>query len=236
MDFHDQGIIISKNFIRDNTYVITVFTKNHGLYSGVIKQYGKKNGDILIESNFIDFSWRARLHEHLGSAKCELIKAYSSYIISNKAKLYAFNSIAALIQKAFCERENHNNFFPKLLEYLNILKNKTNFAFTDYLKIELDLLNETGYGLTIDQCVLTKSKTDLCYVSPRSASAVSKLAAIGYEDKLLPLPKFLLNSSEEENQIELKKGLDLISYFLQRYVLHKKNLKQREQLINIFFP
>ena len=133
MNFRDQGIIFAKNYFKENTYVVTLFTEKHGLYSGVIKQYGKKNGDVLAESNPVDFFWGARLHEHLGSAKCELIKSYSSFIIQNKTKLYAFNSIVSVIKKAFCEREPHNKFFPKFLNYLDQQKNDQNFSFTDYI-------------------------------------------------------------------------------------------------------
>ncbi len=42
MNFRDQGIIIAKNAFKENSYVITLFTENHGLYSGVIKRSGKK--------------------------------------------------------------------------------------------------------------------------------------------------------------------------------------------------
>ena len=230
MNFRDQGIIIAKNYFKENTYVVTLFTEKHGLYSGVIKQYGKKNGDVLAESNLVDFFWGARLHEHLGSAKCELIKSYSSFIIQNKTKLYAFNSIVSVIKKAFCEREPHNKFFPKFLNYLDQQKNDQNFSFTDYIKLEIDLLAETGYQLVLDKCVVTGEINDLYYVSPKSGQAVCKKLGEEYANKLLILPQFLLNSMRPNSE-EKKQALQLTSYFLNRYILHDSVLKDRQNFI-----
>ncbi len=230
MNFRDQGIIIAKNYFKENTYVVTLFTEKHGLYSGVIKQYGKKNGDVLAESNLVDFFWGARLHEHLGSAKCELIKSYSSFIIQNKTKLYAFNSIVSVIKKAFCEREPHNKFFPKFLNYLDQQKNDQNFSFTDYIKLEIDLLAETGYQLVVDKCVITGEIDDLYYVSPKSGQAVCKKLGEEYANKLLVLPQFLLNSMQPNSE-EKKQALQLTSYFLNRYILHDSVLKDRQNFI-----
>lgn len=231
MNLRDQGIIIAKNSFKENSYVVTLFTENHGLYSGVVKQYGKKNGNILAESNLVDFFWSARLHEHLGSAKCELVKSYSSFIIQDKMKLYAFNSIAALIKKAFCEREPHNQFFPKLLQYLDGLKGAS-FSFKNYIQLEIDLLAETGYQISLDKCVVTGEIDDLCYVSPKSGQAVSQKVGASYAKKLLALPPFLLQGSKPSS-LEKKQAFNLTSYFLDRYILHGKVLKEREVLKEI---
>ncbi|PCJ23840.1 MAG: DNA repair protein RecO, partial [Rickettsiales bacterium] len=36
MNFRDQGIIISKNAFKEKTYILTIFTESHGIYSGVL--------------------------------------------------------------------------------------------------------------------------------------------------------------------------------------------------------
>lgn len=230
MNFRDQGIIIAKNSFKEDSYVVTLFTEKHGLYSGVIKRGGKKSVNVLLESNLVDFFWNARLHEHLGSAKCELIRSYSSFIIQNKMKLYAFNSIVSIIKKAFCERESHNEFFPKFLYYLENLKEKKEFSFSDYIKLEIDLLAETGYRIVLDSCVVTGKKHDLHYVSPKSGHAVCKESGHEYADRLLALPQFLLNNTEPTLQ-EKHQAFALTSYFLNRYVIHGIVLKDRQVLI-----
>lgn len=232
MNFRDQGIIIAKNDFKENASVLTLFTENHGLYSGVVRQHSKKTGNILLEGNLVDFFWSARLHEHLGSAKCELIRSYSSYIIQNKLKLYSFNSIVSLIKKAFFEHEVHNNFFPKFLAYLDSLKNNKEFSFVDYIKLELELLKETGHGLQLETCAASGSDRDLYYVSPKSGQAVSKEAGTPYADKLLILPQYFLSRTEPTLE-EKKQAFMLTSYFLDRYILHGKTLNERQELISL---
>lgn len=57
--------------------------------------------------------WQARLHEHLGMAKCELIESYAGLLITNKIKLYAFNSITvlALLRLHFMKKKLTINFY-----------------------------------------------------------------------------------------------------------------------------
>lgn len=220
MNFRDQAIIIAKKPLKERSYIITAFTAKHGIYSGVITQYSKKTGDSLSEGNLVDFFWNARLHEHIGSVKAELVKAYNSHIIMNKTKLYAFNSIVDLLKMAFCEREPHNNLFPALLEFIET--SKQNFSFAKYVKLELQILAESGYTLQLDKCAVTDSAEDLYYVSPRSGRAVSKQAGADYANKLLKIPRFFIEDTEIDKD-SINDSFKLTSYFFERYVfLNKK--------------
>ncbi|MGC0371382.1 MAG: hypothetical protein DGJ47_000071 [Rickettsiaceae bacterium] len=219
MNFKDQGIIIAKRFLQDNRYVITVFTKNHGIYSGVIKQFSKKMGDNLVAGNLVDFMWNARLHEHLGYAKVELIKSYNAYIIGNKTKLYAFNSIISILQLAFCEREPHNDLFPSLLELIDSFKGE--FSVKKYIDFELRILEESGYQLQLNKCADTGKSEDLHYISPKSGRAVSRQSGEPFAEKLLPLPQFLIKDTEP-NYLEIKEAKKTTSYFINRYILINK--------------
>ena len=49
MNFTDLGIIINKKPLGERKYILTVFTKSHGIYSGVLNQYSKKMGDHLVD-------------------------------------------------------------------------------------------------------------------------------------------------------------------------------------------
>lgn len=218
MNFRDRGIIISKKPLKERSYIVTIFTEKHGIYSGVLKQYSQKTGDSLAEGNLVDFFWNARLHEHIGYAKCELIKSFSAHIMMSKTKLYAFNSIVSLLKLAFCEREPHNNLFPSLLTFITSLK--TGFLFTEYIKLELSILAEAGYQLQLDNCAVTGSNENLCYVSPKSGKAVSKAAGEAYKDKLLKLPVF--SAGGEINNTTMADALSLTSYFFDRYILQNR--------------
>ncbi len=219
MNFKDRGIILSKSPLKEKSSIVTIFTENHGIYSGVLKQYNKKSGDNLVEGNLVDFFWNARLHEHLGSAKAELVKSYNAYLMTNKTKLYAFNSIVSILKASFCEREPHNNLFPQLILFMEKLKES--FAFDEYIKFELEILKESGYQLQLNSCAATGSKEDLIYVSPKSGQAVSRNAGIPYASKLLTLPQFLINK-EPINLNSINDAFKLTSYFFERYILADK--------------
>lgn len=235
MNFKDIGIIIAKKPLKENSAIITVFTENHGLYSGVIRETSRKSGSINQQGNIVDFFWQARLHEHIGMAKCELIKSYAGLLITNKIKLYAFNSIISLIKIAFHERENHNNFFPIFVKYLSSLAN--NFIFEEYIRFELAILQESGYGLELDRCVVTGSQENLKYVSPKSGKAVCLSEGLAYQDRLLILPQFLTSTKCKITNDDKKQAFNLTTYFFNRYFfdkqqpLYEKNSQARDSFI-----
>jgi len=227
MNIKDIGVIIAKKPLKENTFIITVFTKNHGLYSGVAKESSKKSKFIYQEGNIVDFLWQARLHEHIGMAKCELIKSYIGHFITNKAKLYAFNSVISLIKELFHEREEHSNFFSFLMHYLDNLSK--NFCFRDYINFELALLDIAGYKLDLSKCAVSNVKQDLYYVSPKSARALSYEIGKPYKDKLLILPRFLLLDNSEITLEEKRQALTLTSYFFNRYLFHNNRQPEARQ-------
>lgn len=90
------------------------------------------------------------------------------------------------------------------------------------------ILESLGYGIDFSCCVVTNSKVNLTFVSPKSAHAVSLEAGEKYANKLLRLPQFLMD--ECDNYIEnsqLVDGLNLSGFFLNKYLFldnsHKKN-------------
>ncbi len=225
MHFRDTGIIISSRPLKEGALIVTLFTQNHGLYSGVVRRPIKKADTTHQVGNVVDFFWQARLDEHIGLAKCELVKAYSGLIISNKARLYIFNSIISLIKLAFHEREPHNNFFLILEGYvLKLIKltKLTTSELKDYIEFELAILAEAGYGLQLHECGATGSTENLQYVSPRSGKAICYEAGLPYKDKLLALPQFLNSEDIQPTLLQKQQAFALTSYFINRYFLHDK--------------
>lgn len=238
MNLTDRGIIICKTPLKEKSHVVTLFTQNHGIYSGVMRSHisktGKSSSPGIMEGNLVDFHWQARLHEHLGTAKCELIRSYNAYLIQDRIKLYAFNSIVSLLKKAFCEREPHNNFFPLLLDYID--KSRSTFCFKRYIKLELAILQESGYGIDLTTCADTGTTENLIYVSPKSGRAVCASSGKPFADKLLPLPQFILDkeniAASQPDKSSIKAMLQLTSYFLGRYIYPNNEMPEaRNQLI-----
>ena len=60
-----------------------------------------------------------------------------------------------------------------------------------YIEWELQLLKSLGFGLDLEKCIVSGSKKDLKFVSPKSGCAVSRKSSVGWEKKLLILPDFL---------------------------------------------
>jgi DNA repair protein RecO (recombination protein O) len=136
----------------------------------------------------------------------------------------------ALCQSALPEREAH----PPVYEGLSILLNSLEGEDwpSVYVKWELGLLGELGFGLDFSCCAATGVTTDLIYVSPKSGRAVSGEAGEPYRESMLPLPKFLLEHGVSGSPSEIVEGLTLIGFFLERNVfghLHSKNLPAARQ-------
>ena len=95
------------------------------------------------------------------------------------------------------------------------------------------LLSELGFGLDLATCVATGSGEDLAWVSPRSGQAVSRAAGAPYADRLLPLPRFLLEGGEAEWG-DIGEALRLTGFFLDRDLLagpRASVLDARERLV-----
>ena len=79
------------------------------------------------------------------------------------------------------------------------------------------------FGLDLTQCAVTGATEDLAYVSPKTGRAVSEAAAGPYKEKLIELPAFLSTGGLPSDDDQLRKGLDLTGYFLERHVFWPHN-------------
>ncbi len=229
MHINDRAIVIYIKPLKENSRIISVLTQKYGLYYGVERIVKLQSRNPIIEGSLVDCSWQARLPSHLGYIKCELIKSFGSYILQNRIKLYAFDSIRCLIRKVFIERYPYRKFFEVFLKYLSLSKEK--FSFANYIGLELEILASIGYKLTLDKCIITGTRSNLIFVSPKSGHAVCAEAGLPYAQKLLTLPKFLTTNTVI-NKEQKAQAFRLTSYFLNRYAFHcLANTQARENFI-----
>jgi DNA repair protein RecO (recombination protein O) len=215
MNISDQGIIISSKAFQETSAILTVFTRENGLQSGIANNIkSSKNAHIYLAGNFVDFNWNARLAHHMGSVKCELIKAYGAKIMHSKLRLYATNSILSLIQVALKPHEKYSALFDVFHQYVA----RGEFSFLDYIKTELFILQEIGYSLDLSVCASTGTTENLIYVSPKSGKAVSAEAGKPYDDMMLKLPQFLHLEEETLCPMQARDALNLTGYFFRRHV------------------
>ena len=225
MQIKDIGIIISKRPLQEKSGIITVFTKKHGIYSGFVRNIFGKESITYQLGNMVDVLWNARLNEHIGTMKCELVSS-SSHFMYNTKNLYALNSLFSMVSISFEERVPHETFFAILHKYLS--DNPKKFSFMEYAHLENSILREVGYGLDLDTCVVTGQSHDLSYVSPKSGRAVSLSAGEQYKDKLLKLPQCFLLKTEPTELVEVEQISKTLIYFFQRYVCGKHEPETRK--------
>ena len=228
MQIKDTGIIVAKRLSGEKAAIITVFTEEYGLYPCYINNISGKNSVVYQMGNIVDLFLSARLDEHMGTGRCELVYG-ASHFMQNKTKLYALNSLLAVILGSFEERAPHPRFFAPLSNYIK--NTTTSFKIMDYFRLECEILSEAGYGLNLASCAVTGTTESLIYVSPKSGRAVSAKAGEEYKDKLLPLPACALKKEDIVETEELLQMSALLLYFFKRYVFKRGEPHARQELI-----
>ena len=92
-----------------------------------------------------------------------------------------------------------------------------------FVRFEMGLLEDLGFGLDLSRCAATGVLDDLIYVSPRTGRAVSRDAGAPYADKMLALPPFLLGAQAGLVEGDVRAGFDLTGHFLEQFVFHPQN-------------
>lgn len=235
MQWNDIAILISVRKHGETSAIIRVLSHEHGVHAGVVKGINSKaNRGIFQPGNLLNVTWKARLSEHIGMFKAELQEASTAYIMQDATRLAALSSACSMVELSLPERHPYHRLYEIFIEFINSLKHDENWH-KSYVKLELDLLAESGFGLDLSSCVATGKTDDLIYVSPKSGRAVSSDAGEPYKDKLLPLPDFLLPDNEPSlksplvsNYIKMQEtlaGLRLSGYFLEHWLLEPHNRK-----------
>ncbi|SMP17699.1 DNA repair protein RecO [Shimia sagamensis] len=212
MDWRDQGFVLSTRKHGETSVILEVFTADHGRHAGVVRGgVSRKMTPILQPGGQLDLAWRARLADHIGSFTVEPMRSRAA-ALSDRFALAGLNAVTALL--AFClpDREPHSELYAKSSQLLDLLGQNDLWPLA-YLKWEIALLTELGYGLDLTECAVTGSTQDLIYVSPKSGRAVSSKGAGEWADRLLPLPPILRDEGDAPDG-EILQALSTTGYFL----------------------
>ena len=230
MEWSDEGMLLSVRKHGEGSAIIEVFTENHGRHGGVVRGGGSRKAVATLQpSAQLTVTWRARLEDHLGSFTVEPKYSRVASIMAGRAEIAAFSSIAALISTCLPERENQGSIYLMTMALMDDFSiNQVWMA--KYIHWEMALLNELGFGLDLNSCAATGANDGLCFVSPKSGRAVSRSGAVGWEDKLLKLPDFLINESKYvPSNIDILDGLQLTGYFLNNGIMAALGRKELPQ-------
>jgi DNA repair protein RecO (recombination protein O) len=223
MRWSGQAIILGVTKFREHGGVVRLFSEDMGLFAGACRNvFSKKQRPIFEPGNIVQAEWSARLPEHLGNVRCELVQPMAAFYMQDAARLLALQSASSLTLKALAERDAHPALYHALWGLLQAMKFQGPWQ-EAYVRYELTLLQESGFGLELDQCAATGQREALHYVSPKSGRAVSAQAGEPYRDRLLSLPAFLREGAsaqplkgEEAPAEAILQGLALTGYFLEK--------------------
>lgn len=228
MEWSDQGIVLSARPHGETSAVATLLTRDHGRHAGMVaggrsaRQRGSLEPGTLVAAR-----WRGRLPEHLGNFSLETAHGYAAAFLDDPPRLAALTAACALVESAIPEHEPQAALFDGLLALFGLLG--TDAWAETYVRWEVGLLGELGFGLDLDRCAVTGTNDYLAYVSPRTGRAVSASVGEPYRDRLLPLPGFLIGLGGGGPQA-VAEGLLLTGHFLERHVLNGPLPPARERL------
>jgi DNA repair protein RecO (recombination protein O) len=235
MRFEDEGIIIRKRPFGEGGLIMTLLTRDHGVYKGLSRS-AKKYRSFLEPGSHLIVIWNARLADHLGTWSIEPLFTPFAYLMGQPVALQALNSACHLTDTVLPERDPQTSCFASFLNFLKALE--TDHWLAAYCHFECELIRVTGLRLDFNQCAVTGERSDLIYVSPRSGRAVSRQAGEKFKDKLLSLPSFLRHTVPTivPTKQDILSALFLTGYFLERYTLGVHGLKMpagRERLLEL---
>jgi DNA repair protein RecO (recombination protein O) len=238
MQWSDEGVVLAVRSHGETAAVVELFTRTHGRHSGLVHGgRSRKARPVLQTGNHVTATWKARLSEHLGHMAVELNRGYAAAAMEDPAALAALASLCALT-RVLPERDPHPNLYEITLFVLSYLDDADLWP-PLYVRWEMALLDELGFGLDLKTCAATGSTEDLIYVSPKSGRAVSRAAGEPYQDKLLALPPFLSSNrptgaNARITPEDLSAGLRLTGHFLETRVLAPNGLvlpENRQRLL-----
>jgi DNA repair protein RecO (recombination protein O) len=218
MDWTDEGIVLSARRHGENALIVNLLTREHGRHAGLVRSGASaRNRGLYQPGNLLAASWRGRLSEHLGNLTCELQRAWAAPLLHQPLPLLALSAATAVLDSALPERAPVPELFESLGGLIASL-GEPGWQET-YIRWELALLAELGFGLDLTSCAATGETEALIYVSPKSGRAVSAAAGRVYRDRLLALPGFLLGHETSGRADDVSAGIKLTGYFLAKYVL-----------------
>jgi DNA repair protein RecO (recombination protein O) len=232
IEWADDAIVLSARRHGESAAIVSLLTRAHGRHAGLVHGgAGRRARGIYEPGNRVTAAWRARLSEHLGHFVCELAESRAAALLEDAPRLAALSSATALVDAALPEREPHARLFDSLDHLVGQLciGEPVSPWPPQYVRFELDLLSDLGFGLDLSRCAATGRADDLAFVSPKTGRAVSAAAAEPYRDRLLPLPRFLTGPHAASAEAVLM-GLRLTGYFLDQHVFAHRPAQGAERL------
>lgn len=220
MHLRAEAIVLAVRPHGEHGAIVRALTEEHGLQPGYVRG-GRSRGmrPVLQPANIILGDWRARTEEQLAGLTVELIHSRAPMFREPLAAA-ALEWVTALTASVLPDAQPYPHLHGALdgvLSAIEAAPAARGWAVA-LVRYELLLLAELGFGLDLERCAATGRNDELMFVSPKSGIAVSRLGAEGYEDRLLPLPRFLVEGGAAEWD-DIIAGMRITGHFLERDLL-----------------
>jgi DNA repair protein RecO (recombination protein O) len=223
MQWADEAIVLGARRHGEASVILELMTRDHGRHLGLLQGGRSKKLQAVIQpGNQVHAVWRARLDEHLGTFQIEAEDLRAARLMGSPLALYGLSTLAGLL-RLLPERDPHSALYETvsvLVEHLD----DPHIAPALFVRFEVALLADLGFGLDLSRCAATGSTEDLAYVSPRSGRAVSLSAGEPYKDRLLKLPGFLIGrtTANRPDPAEIRAGFALTDFFLREHLFEPR--------------
>jgi len=226
MQWQDEGIIIGVRRHGETSVVAELMTRARGRHMGLVRGGRSRSMQpVLQPGNRVEAVWRARLDEHLGDFKLEPVNLRAARLMESATALYGVQAMGSLL-RLLPERDPHPHLFEALDIILDHMDDPAG-AGELFVRFELAVLNDLGFGLDLAECAATGMAEDLVYVSPKSGRAVSRAAGAPYADRLLALPAFLSpQANRSVDPQSLAAAFRLSGFFLNRHVYEPRGITE----------
>lgn len=218
ISWRDDAAILAMRPFGESSAIIEVFSASHGRHAGVVRGGASRKIAPLIQPGAqVMVTWTARLDDHLGSFTVEPVRSRNAAAMADRLSLAGLNAVCALLLMVLPERESHPLLYQRSIALLDLLGQRAVWPLA-YLRWELALLEEMGFGLDLSACAASGVNEDLAFVSPRSGRAVSRDAAGVWADRLLPLPPVLAGKGDASGA-EIAEALGTTGFFIENRLI-----------------
>lgn len=218
----DEALILAVDKFGDYDAIVHLFTPSQGLARGVVKRgFTSKQRPDMQPATLVAANWKARLEQHMGSITLEAKHSYGMRVMADPLKLAAVGSAMSLLKATLAEHDPHPELYHAVHNFLQHVAagNDRLIWLSEYVRLEISLLELAGFGLDLTECAATGSTDELVYVSPKSGRAVSRAAGEPYHERMLVLPEFIREAHAADSLTDVSQGLSLTGQFLETRLL-----------------
>ena len=235
MRLETQAILCAVRAHGEHGAIARALTPADGIQAGYVRGgRSRRLRPILLPGNVIQAEYRSRTDEQLAQLSVELVTSRAP-LLAEPLPAAAIDWSCALTAAALPEGQAYPRVYDALDGVLSAVEAAptANGWAAALVRYEMLILNELGFGLDLSECAATGATEDLVFVSPRSGRAVSRSGAGEYQDRLLPLPPFIL-AGGAASWDEIFDGLRITGHFLARDLLIERQadvLAARDRLV-----